>query len=101
MQEMITSLTFNIIVKICFERFKICHEVVNVLRQLLFNVFIFLKENETTILQVLDKIDQILSKLLSILFFNLVLIFDLVILLLRLRRIAKKLLSLTNLCDFF
>jgi len=57
MQEMITLLTFNIFVKICFERFKICHEVINALRQLLLNVLIFLRENKTTILRVLSKIN--------------------------------------------
>jgi len=101
MQEMVTSLTFNIFVKICFERFKIYHEIVNALRRLLLNVLIFSKESETTILRILDKIDQILSKLLLVLFLDLVLIFNFVILLLRRRRIAKKLLSLTNFCDFF
>jgi len=50
MQEIITSLTFNIFVKIRFERFKIYYEVVNALRQLLFDVLIFLKESETIIL---------------------------------------------------
>jgi len=50
MQEMITSLTFNIFVKICFERFKIYHEVVDALQQLLLSVLIFLKESKTTIL---------------------------------------------------
>ncbi len=101
MQEMITSLTFNIFVKIRFERFKICHKVVNALRRLLFNVLIFLKENKMIILQVLDKINQILNKLLLILFFDLDLIFVFVIFLSQRKRIAKKLLSLTNLCDFF
>ncbi len=57
MQEIVTSLTFNIFVKICFERFKIHYEIVNALRQLLFNIFIFLKESETTIFRVFNKIN--------------------------------------------
>jgi len=49
MQKIITLLTFNIFVKICFERFKIYYKVVDALRQLLLDVLIFLKEIETTI----------------------------------------------------
>jgi len=101
MQKIVTSLTFNIFVKIRFERFKIYYEIVNALRQLLFNILIFLKENETMIFRVFNKINQILSELFSILFLNLVLIFVFVILLSRRKRIAKKLLNLTNFCDFF
>jgi len=49
MQKIITSLTFNIFVKICFKRFKIRYKVVNVLQQLLLNVLIFSRKNKTTI----------------------------------------------------
>jgi len=49
MQKIITLLTFNIFVEICFEYFKIYYKVVDVLQQLLLNVFIFLKESKTTI----------------------------------------------------
>ena len=101
MQKIITSLTFNIFVKICFERFKIYYEIVNALRQLLLNVLIFSRKSKTIIFRIFDKIDQILSELLLILFFDFVLIFVFVILLLQRKRIAKKLLNLTNLCDFF
>jgi len=80
MQEIITSLTFNIFVKIRFKRFKICYEVVDALRRLLLDVLISSRENETTILRILDKINQILSELLLILFLNFVLIFVLIIL---------------------
>jgi hypothetical protein len=101
MQEIITSLTFNIFVKICFEHFKIYYEVINALQQLLLDVFIFLKENKTTILRIFDKIDQILSKLLLVLFLDFVFIFVFVIFLSQRKRIAKKLLNLTNFCNFF
>jgi hypothetical protein len=57
MQKIITLLTFNIFVEICFEYFKIYYKVVNVLQQLLLNIIIFLRENKTTILRILDKIN--------------------------------------------
>jgi len=82
MQKIITSLTFNIFVKICFERFKIYYKVFNALRRLLFNILIFSKVSKTTIYRIFDKINQILNKLLLILFFNLVLILVFVFLLL-------------------
>jgi len=79
MQKIITLLIFNIFVEICFECFKIYYEVVNILRRLLLNVLISSKESKTTIFRILDKIDQIFSKLLLVLFLNLVLIFVFVI----------------------
>ncbi len=57
MQKIITSLMFNIFVKICFERFKIYYKVVNTLRRLLFNVLIFLRKTEITIFRIFDKIN--------------------------------------------
>jgi hypothetical protein len=49
MQKIITLLTFNIFVEIRFKCFKIYYEIVNALRQLLLNVFIFLRENKTIV----------------------------------------------------
>jgi len=100
-QEIVTSLTLSIFVEIRFECFKIYYEFIDALRRLLLDVLIFSEESETAVLRILDKIDQILSKLLSVLFLDFVFIFVLVALLSRRRCIAEKLLNSTNLCNFF
>jgi len=101
MQKIITLLIFNIFVEICFECFKIYYKFINVLQQLLFDVFIFSKKNKITIFQILDKIDQIFSKLFLILFFDFDFIFVFVAFLSRYKYIVKKLLNSTNFCNFF
>jgi len=101
MQEIVTSLTLSIFVEIRFEYFKIYYKFIDALQRLLLDILIFSKESETAILRILDKIDQILSKLLSVPFLDLVFILVLVVLLSRRRYIAKKLLNPTNLCNFF
>jgi len=101
MQEIVTSLTLSVFVEIRFECFKICYEFIDALRRLLLGVLIFSEESETAILRILDKINQIFSELLSVLFLDFVLIFVFVALSSRRRYIAEKLLSSTNFCNFF
>jgi len=57
MQEIITSLTFNVFVKICLQCLNVNYEIVNVLKLTLFGFLVLARENEATIFRILNKIN--------------------------------------------
>ena len=97
MQEMITSLTFNVFVKICLQCLNVNYEVVYALKLILLDLLVLARENETTIFWVLNEINQVLCELFLVLLLYFVRSFVFMIFLLRRWRIAKILLSSTNL----
>ncbi len=57
MEEIITLLTFNILVKIYLQYLNINYKVVNILRLTLFNFLVLAKEDKTTIFRIFNKIN--------------------------------------------
>jgi len=57
MQKMITSLTFNIFVKICLQCLNVNYEVVGALKLTLFDFLVLAREDETTIFRIFNKIN--------------------------------------------
>jgi len=54
---MITSLTFNVFVKIRLQCFNVCHEVVNALKLTLLSFLVLAREDETIIFRILNEIN--------------------------------------------
>ena len=57
MQKIIMLLIFDIFVKICLQYLNINYKIINILKLILFNFFVFAREKKTTIFQILNKIN--------------------------------------------
>ena len=94
---MITSLTLNVFVKICFQCLNVNYEVVNALRLIFLSFLVLAREDEVTIFRIFNKINQVLCELFLVLLLYFVRLFVFMIFLLHRQRIAKILLNSTNL----